>query len=268
MHFRLDEASPGFRLSLAWLYEGEARTGNKPYHSRTYHQVAWLIIAGEARVAHDGTEVRATSGEWIFPRPGPRIQEFAPNTRILSIAVHAQWPDGRTLFNEGLPLVLPEKRVPMLKEQALQLCTLLRQSGGVEVQWQLQEAVIGWIRGLYQTLVAAGIKPDERPACNARTDALIQALEQWPLDKLYTGSVLSANAGLSRTHFERLCLERLGYTPRQYLDQRRLKYASTALRTKLVKEVAAELGFRHVSTFSQWFLRKTGTSPCRWNERI
>ena len=88
-------------------------------------------------------------------------------------------------------------------------------------------------------------------------------LDGWPLHRAFSQSELVQQAGVSRAQLDRLFTAKLGQTPHQYFDRRRLRHAERSLQLpdRPIKEVAFDLGFRHVSSFSAWFKQKTGVNP-------
>jgi len=58
-------------------------------------------------------------------------------------------------------------------------------------------------------------------------------------------------------------------TPHQFWDRLRIEQAQNRLRQPdiRIKEVAIDLGFKHLSHFSKWFKRHTGTPPQAVRER-
>jgi len=80
---------------------------------------------------------------------------------------------------------------------------------------------------------------------------------------------LAARAGMSTFHFIRVFRERTGTTPHQYLRARRLdraKYLLVATPSP-VAQIAADVGFRSLASFSRVFQRLTGETPVEWRRR-
>ena len=76
-------------------------------------------------------------------------------------------------------------------------------------------------------------------------------------------SEMAALAGLSRSHFARLFKQREGMSPREYLQDLRLKKALSLLYSKRlsVKEIAYSCGMADVNYFCRLFRKHTGMSP-------
>ena len=77
---------------------------------------------------------------------------------------------------------------------------------------------------------------------------------------------LAAAACMSRFHFARVFRRATGFSPMEYLRQRRIEQAQVLLlegRYK-VSEIASDLGFFDQSHFVRRFRRATGCTPARY----
>jgi AraC-like DNA-binding protein len=78
----------------------------------------------------------------------------------------------------------------------------------------------------------------------------------------YAVAPLAKALGVSRQHLGRYFLRRWRFSPKSWLEQLRTADAIRLLRQgKLVKEVAAELGFDHDTDFSRAFKQRCGCGP-------
>jgi AraC family transcriptional regulator len=80
---------------------------------------------------------------------------------------------------------------------------------------------------------------------------------------------VAAKACLSPYHFHRLFREVFRETPNQYLQRKRLDYASRMLERdeQSVTEICLEVGFESISSFSGLFRRSFGCSPREYRSR-
>ena len=80
---------------------------------------------------------------------------------------------------------------------------------------------------------------------------------------------LAAAVHISPNHLIRLFRKDLQTTPHQFWDRLRIEHAQSRLRQPdmRVKEVAIDLGFKHLSHFSKWFKRHTESTPQAARER-
>jgi len=100
---------------------------------------------------------------------------------------------------------------------------------------------------------------------------------QWVLEKLVRepGNRLSLNelarrVGLSPSHFGRLFKAAVGVSYQTYVHELRMKMARDLL-TRLdlrIKEVAACLGFSHLSSFTRAFETQFGQSPSQYRQTL
>ena len=90
------------KLHLLWCHnrrvaEGTKSTGPTLQFTEFTNSAAWLVREGWAQVEHDGQCHTAHPGQWLIVKPGPRVQTFSHDARMLSIAFEARWPDGSHL---------------------------------------------------------------------------------------------------------------------------------------------------------------------------
>ena len=80
---------------------------------------------------------------------------------------------------------------------------------------------------------------------------------------------LAATAHLSASHFGRLFKQVYGETPHRYLQRRRVERAMTLLRQtdRPVTDVARDVGFASLGTFSSTFAAVVGHSPSEHRAR-
>lgn len=76
-------------------------------------------------------------------------------------------------------------------------------------------------------------------------------------------ATLAAVACLSPNHFIRQFKLTFGETPHQYLYRRRIERAATLLRStqRSVTEIAIEVGYESLGTFTRTFVRLMGRTP-------
>lgn len=79
---------------------------------------------------------------------------------------------------------------------------------------------------------------------------------------------LAEEAGLSLSRFAHLFRERMGVTPMNYLESRRMEQARQLLLTTdlPVQEVALNIGFPNAQHFSTRFRKLTGQSPSAFRQ--
>jgi AraC-like DNA-binding protein len=80
---------------------------------------------------------------------------------------------------------------------------------------------------------------------------------------------LASSVHLSRAHFIRSFRETFGETPHRYLQRRRIERAMALLREteRPVTEIALDVGFASLGTFTRTFGGVVGLSPTAYRER-
>ena len=81
---------------------------------------------------------------------------------------------------------------------------------------------------------------------------------------------MAENANLSKDHFIRLFRKETGYTPQQYINQKKIEQAQLILMTEEVpvKNLSYQLGYEDPSYFCRLFRQHTGYSPLQYREAI
>lgn len=266
-------------LRLLWCYdrsffpENRSR-GRSKYSSEGNNSAAWLVRKGWAEVQHGGRVYRANPGEWLIVKPCNRIQTFPTESRLLSVAFDAHWPDRTPLFNEGLSLVLKAKEAPLLEKRALSILKITnridpwawnnQQSAiGLHRFMSLERALCSWLSALAEALDARGIHHSGQSDTDPRVMEAIRLLQAHDPGTPLKLESLAPSIGLSPIHLTRLFRRHTFSTPHQYFEKLRVEYACTLLKSPKmrIKEVAMEMGFTYLSHFSKWFRKHTGKSP-------
>jgi AraC-like DNA-binding protein len=111
-------------------------------------------------------------------------------------------------------------------------------------------------------------RPDAREDTNRR---MLRARDE--MDRRYAEPLdiphLAAVAHLSASRFGRVFKEVFGETPHRYLQRRRVERAMALLRQtdRPVTQVAWDVGFASLGTFSRTFADVVGCSPSEFRER-
>jgi AraC-like DNA-binding protein len=264
-------------LERRWTAEHAARVGCR---LRSNENSAWLILDGRARVRSEEDECHAGKGEWMFPRPGHREQEFEGPFHFLSVTINWQWADGRHLFDRGLSKVVPARDLPWLEEDARAIIATTQKTSTSNSyylglgQYDLASACLlhelgaRWARSFQRAMSESGVLPDLGVLVDPRLEKIMMAVKALPADGALDRNALAASVGMSPRHLDRLCKEATGRTLAEQHDTQRFEMAVRQLLEPgiRVKEVASNLGFADLSTFSRWFSRRQGRSPREFRE--
>jgi len=129
---------------------------------------------------------------------------------------------------------------------------------------RLAEAMCLWPGGASVDAAAPYAEPEEHErGMSAALDLIEKRLSDPPMI-----DELAAVAHFSVRHFSRRFQSAMGCTPHTYITARRFALARQVLSQDRLKinQVADQLGFGSVATFSRWFSQQAGISPSRFRE--
>ena len=95
----------------------------------------------------------------------------------------------------------------------------------------------------------------------------VEAIHREFADRSLTVASLAEKCGMSEVYFRKLFLHRFGISPKEYLLQKRMEYASQLLSLGEfgVAEVAELCGYGEPCHFSRAFKKRFGTAPNRYS---
>jgi len=240
---------------------------------------AWLVRSGWIEIRQHNRRLRAEPGQWLLLDSTPHTRSILRGTRILSVAFEATWPDGASLFDQGLPLVVNAEHYPNLENRLRKVAGIMNiPEGAYDIREQpmdyrtvlrLERDFSHWLLALLDVLVDHQVIPCGHFSIDQRVMKAVRLLDAHPLGKPLDLNALAAATGLSQVHLTRLFAADLNSNPRQYFDNRRLEQARCRLRVSgaRIKEVAYSLGFHDLSHFSKWFKNACGTTPRAYNQK-
>jgi AraC-like DNA-binding protein len=269
----MDHLSPqhwrGLRAAVQVAYRGAVPAIGDGVITAPANLSCWTVESGAALVDAESRSWRAQPGQTlILPPHWRRRQRFARGSRIVSLGLTLDWPSGAPLVPLAAPVLLRGAGLAASTRAAVEA---LGAEGFVPFTERRLDA-LGWLRWqalldaflveLVRALHAAGHAAKPAGIGDARLDRALALLAQAPIGAL-PWERLGRDTGLSRTHLDRLCRERLGMTPRALRDRELLRRATTLLadRERSVAGVAEALGFRDPSHFVKWHRRLAGLTP-------
>ena len=266
------------RCRLLWCYRNTPTTITGSFETMNF--ILWHLLEGEVEITSSGPPLKAGKGSWmvLVPGLGPRTQNFAPASRIVSIHFSAE--TGSARWDGPSAAVLPDDPELMAAAEELERFAYEKHPQGLtpggpvlaiesfEEQIEAQEKIWSFWKRFARQLAAADITlraPDLTHPVMAKSMALI---ESWPMATNWNRHEISQVVGVSASQLDRVWRNTCGQTPFQYWSQRRLRYACSQLQSmeRGVKEIAYDLGFAHLSQFSNWFRRQQHTSPRTYRE--
>jgi AraC-like DNA-binding protein len=273
----------GIGCEWLWVYHGIAPRVRIWSQEITVPSGVFFVESGAVKIRAEGREILVPPKHVFFSAPGLRQQWFEPETRLLSVGLRCQWPDGVPMFKAGLNIALPTSRTPKLLESTRTLRAIVH---GRKKQVSYQEATAaqnrslagwaeheagyqGWFAEYVRTLERLGIAPTARAGTgDRRLEFLRQCLHTWPLDQALDLTTMATEIDLSPRRIHDLLRQDLGMTAQVYLEKRRLEQARLRLihEDSALKEIAFALGFRHPPHFTAWFRRHTGMTPTAYRQ--
>ncbi|MEN3943538.1 AraC family transcriptional regulator [Prosthecobacter sp. SYSU 5D2] len=265
-----------------WVYDGLTPRSRVWSQKITVPPGVLFVQSGLVKIDVDGSEIVVKPGQAFLTAPGQRRQWFEEGTRLLSVGLRCQWPDGLPLYQTGLNASVPGRQVKALHEATRRLFTEVhgrrKEVTYPEATAPRQRTLEGWARheaafgewfALYvATLHRLGIAPMARQrAGDKRMERLRAWLQACPLYQAPDLKTVALELDLTPRRVHQLLRDDLGMTAQVYQERRRLDHARQRLtqETTPLKEIAFALGFRHPPHFTAWFRRHTGMTPtaCR-----
>lgn len=162
-----------------------------------------------------------------------------------------------SLFATPRSVSLPPSLIPMVELATRQLKAPKSAAQAALLNHQLAITFVSQL-GELATLECPNEIAHERVSA-ARLDAFIDQRLSAPPDN----GLLADAFHLCQSQLHLLCLREFGMTPQQYVMNRRLRWARFWLREtrRPVSEIAYDLGFSDVSSFSRAYRRRMGHAP-------
>lgn len=269
---------------VVWAYEGVVAP--EVTRSRfSYHPIAvWLLRRGGVRLRFaDGSEEVFGAGNWVFLRAEPGWQEFQPDTLLLSLRFHAEWPNGVPLFDRTRTVCVPAASAEgaLLREPAQALAQfaermqpdtrtqLLERRGSLDAHLELRRLETHWLAAYARVMQALGQAPSRMDLEDPRVERALRELQTRPLAEPMREKDLAKSAGISVSQLNRLFAAKVGHTPADLWETRRLNHAQTLLSgtDQSIKGIAFELGFSSPPHFTNWFGLRSGQSPTEYRKQ-
>lgn len=241
--------------------------GSRPAFSAPYYTL-WLLRAGTVTLTdRHGEAVSIDAHNWILIPPDyEHSQTFSADARLLSAHFHVQWEAGINLFRMKCPAVIEAPRWSNVESSLLELLrTRIALEEPVEYphfissRTALEQFVSAW----YQEMCNLGYEPRPQQRLDQRVARAVAHLDTLPYQGSIPYEVLTERSAVSRTHLDRLFLEQLGKTPREYHNGRVLKAVIKDLVStrKTITEICFDHGFKSTAHFTRWFEAAMRRSP-------
>lgn len=236
----------------------------------------WVVLHVVSGAYHcewaEGGVARAGPGEVLLVPAGARhALTFEAGTVADGLHIDFSLHHAVDVFSGyAVPTVIADEAAAGVARATATLTALLARQDDASLQGAAarQAAAYGF---LARVLAVSRALPERRrhlAALKRLTGAL--ALIDGRLDRAPTVEELAERCALSRNRFTELFKAALGQTPKQYLDQRRLRRAMSLLvhSDQAIAEIAEGLGFCDPFHFSKRFKRLTGESPSDYRHQV
>lgn len=258
---------------LLWYYEGPPNTQSGTFE--TVNFIVWQLIRGSVIVEAADNCVQARAGDCMIMshKLGRRTQVFSSDARIESLHLgidtqSAEWIGPSIVvmrddsaFSRAVTelgrYVLAHTRAGLKPGGHVFMCRTFLE------QIQMNKQLWCFFGELGPRLTRAGMMIREPEHCEPGVAASMKLIDNWPLNLAWDRRQIARAASVSASQLDRIWREARGETPFQYWNSRRIRFACDRLEnsTCCIKEIAFDLGFRHLAQFSTWFHNRMNASP-------
>lgn len=229
-------------------------------------------IEREEKVEGNRRQVTARPGEVLMVPAGARhALTFDPGTTANGLHIHFGLYHDLDVFSVyRIPSVLAGEAARTAAPATSALTATLARQDNFSLE-ALAARHADAYRFLAEILAVSRRKPEpaHRLATLGRLQAALQLIEQRPAP-LPSVAELAEHCSLSRNRFGELFKAALGMSPKQYIDQRRLRRAMSLLvhGDASITDIAERLGFCDAYHFSKRFKALTGQSPRHYRAHV
>lgn len=268
------------RLQLLWAYEKSMLGVVSPSGTSYSFQSALLVLKGWAEAGESPSRhKRATQGQWLILRQGPRWQRFSDDAVVLSIGFRFQLPTGEAIYDENFPVKVESSDWPGLERAAGRVMSSMKKH--VSLSFFPRQQVVNmrdfllsqsalrlFLIELADIFQAEGVRPRTMSQGNTHVLDALEIIDHIPPGKTMTAQDIAAQTGITLTHMDRLMVAETGHTVHKQLEMRRLVLAQDALlaNTASLKSIAYDLGFCSPSHFNHWFRKNHGQTPLQFRQ--
>jgi AraC-like DNA-binding protein len=247
---------------LTRCYRGAPSHSKGVFHSENL--LAWHLLKGSVSAGRNEFKIRSSAESWVIVRPGGHFHSFSSDAQILSFTFRLKF-DSNVWTGPPVVRLAPVKRLQVAGQHLFQAALKSGLPGSIppekfphvslEVQAGLQEKIWALMSLLLPLLRHEGLAFEDLPSQDPRLEKSRQAIDNLPLGQPWNRANIAAIAGVSPSQLDRLWQGTRKETPHHYWEQRRLQFARDKLENSnlQIKQVASELGFAHLSQFSNWF---------------
>lgn len=263
---------------LVFIYDGAVEAKYRSCVSTNANYALWLVRRGRVSIKHENRdEIVAETGDWIlFPPNDKYYQQFSSDSEIMSVHFVFEWEFGELFFQFDQIMKRSYEKWQRLEPLLVDLLSVYKGRLRKEQHNLLSLDEYSTYNIVYLRFLNSLLLLMENEDVSFNSPAVIDHRMKDALKIMdefyYTGKIpydrLSEACSLSRVQIDRLFVEQVKKTPKQYMEMRCLKRATLLLLDPgySAKEVCYELGFSTLSHFCNWFRRKTAMWPIEYRE--
>ena len=255
-------AETGKLYHLSWI--GHYFCSSRYYKERDYFPDALLMYIrnGEMEIRYEGEEYTATSGDIVLLNcQKPHYYHAKAGLEFLYIHYNGTSSHFLTDFlieNNKSSRFRTENNSTIERELMTLMALFLK---GTHVH---PVRIDYWIRNIIQLLYRAVIEPIEE---DSPIDQAVRYIKEHAHEEI-TLEELAELTGFSTFYFSHRFKHETGYAPRDFVIHVRLEEAQALLKhsNRSVEEIAFDLGYSSLNSFTNIFRKKVGCSPAAYRK--
>jgi AraC family transcriptional regulator, transcriptional activator for feuABC-ybbA operon len=238
-----------FQLSFLKLHKGMAEHVNESNQFNTLIYIA----SGEGQMWREGKQFPVTEGKSYWISDSMLLTSVSTNLLfVYKLSCGKGVEELSTILSVPLADQQPQRAVPLWEE-----AEKLQRGKSISERCRFQAAVWNLLSAL-----------TDQAEVNRIEEAMEMILSH--LSHPYSIAELAAKANMSPTSFSRAFRKRAGMSPKEFLNEERMKAAKELMLQKkgiTAKEVALRVGLQDEFYFSRLFKRKEGIPPSVYMKR-
>ena len=236
------------------------------------HYTFWCVHEGSFLLKINGRLFTVSEGDVVFFYPGNRYRAYTDGTKCSFLYACFSLETGNSidiLAGNNYAGVYRQERISDIAENFYEKNLKICENWGA-IAFQQYMAFLDFFSSLAPFLGQQEPFFDAAPAPDdSRIRRVLDYIHEYFLDPL-TNEELAAYMGMSEKYFIRFFRSNLGKSPKQYIQEYRMKYSLTllAIPENSLADIALQLNFADQFIFSKAFKRYYGESPSVFRKQL